>query len=347
MYVAAFAADGTLSGFVQQDAPDAAVDTVVNDVFRADISMRKVSENDASKVLPNSVYGLYKRVVSPLARGAESLQLIAKATTDEHGMLTFKGVLMDREYVVQELEAPDGSLVSKHPIAMTFAVGSDGAPRLATFNDGSGTAEVAENGVIVWKEPQVMVAFDKRPPRATRLPARCSRWWMSGAAWWWSRGRPRRGGARRWKACSWRVRPTASWSSRRLRATCAPTTCRSPWRIRSSGRGKGSCSRWTWLTSSRRRRLRRRLPQRGPRLPGEDGRPVARAARWGRGVRGGRHCRGERRAPATHAHVNARRRGPRGPLLLSTASSSSRCARRARRVRRRRNAHTPCARKTA
>lgn len=169
VYVAAFAADGTLSGFVQQDAPDAAVDTVVNDVFRADISMRKVSENDASKVLPNSVYGLYKRVVSPLARGAESLQLIAKATTDEHGMLTFKGVLMDREYVVQELEAPDGSLVSKHPIAMTFAVGSDGAPRLATFDDGSGTAEVDENGVIVWKEPQVMVAFNKKTPEGDAL----------------------------------------------------------------------------------------------------------------------------------------------------------------------------------
>lgn len=169
VYRAVFEADGTLGGFARQDEPGAAIDTVVNDVFRTDLRIKKVSENDPSKVLPNSTYGLFKREASPFVRGEEPLQLVAKATTDANGYLVFEGVLMGREYVIQELEAPDGSLVSKHPIALTFAVGDDGAPRLVSFDDGSGTAEMDEDGDIVWKEPQVVVEFSKRDPDGAPL----------------------------------------------------------------------------------------------------------------------------------------------------------------------------------
>ena len=168
------AADGT----VQRFAPlgeDGVLDAVVNDVHRTDIRIKKVSETDEGKVLPNSTYGLYKRVAAPEARAASAfpgesgLQLIAKAVTDASGYLVFEGVLMDQEYVIEEIAAPDGSLVSKHPIALTFAVGDDDAPRLVSFDDGSGTAEVDENGDIVWKEPQVIVEFSKRDPDGALL----------------------------------------------------------------------------------------------------------------------------------------------------------------------------------
>ncbi|MBC5583378.1 hypothetical protein H8S61_04100 [Eggerthella sp. NSJ-70] len=170
--------DVAVDGTVERFAPlgeDGVLDAVVNDVHRTDIRIKKVSENDEGKVLPNSTYGLFKRVAAPEARAASAfpgesgLQLVAKATTGADGYLVFEGVLMDREYVIQELEAPDGSLVSKHPIALTFAVGDDGAPRLVSFDDGSGTAEVDESGDIVWKEPQVIVEFSKRDPDGALL----------------------------------------------------------------------------------------------------------------------------------------------------------------------------------
>lgn len=170
--------DVAVDGTVERFAPlgeDGVLDAVVNDVHRTDIRIKKVSENDEGKVLPNSTYGLFKRVAAPEARAASAfpgesgLQLVAKATTGADGYLVFEGVLMDREYVIQELEAPDGSLVSKHPIALTFAVGDDGASRLVSFDDGSGTAEVDENGDIVWKEPQVIVEFSKRDPDGALL----------------------------------------------------------------------------------------------------------------------------------------------------------------------------------
>lgn len=168
------AADGTVERFAPL-GEDGVLDAVVNDVHRTDIRVKKVSETDEGKVLPNSTYGLFKRVAAPEARAASAfpgesdLQLIAKAVTDASGYLVFEGVLMDQEYVIEEIAAPDGSLVSKHPIALTFAVGDDGAPRLVSFDDGSGTAEVDENGDIVWKEPQVIVEFSKRDPDGALL----------------------------------------------------------------------------------------------------------------------------------------------------------------------------------
>lgn len=187
------AADGTVERFAPA-GESGVLDEIVNDVHRTDISIKKVAETDPSKTLPNSTYGLFKRMatqtepdalalmpaslfsaravpgaVEQPTGSADGLQLIAKATTDARGMLSFKGVLMNQEYVIQELAAPDGSLVSKNPIVMTFAVGKDGAPRLASFDDGSGTAEIDADGNIVWNEPQVVIEFAKKNPEGDLL----------------------------------------------------------------------------------------------------------------------------------------------------------------------------------
>lgn len=163
-----------------------------NDVHRADIVIKKVAETNADKVLPGSTYGLYKRSVFPIKAtdntsswmpqafsGVEllsadsfvdtGLQLIAKAITDDKGVLTFEGVLMNESYVIKELVAPDGSLVSQKPIEITFAVDENGKTTISSFDDGSGTAWVDAEGNIVWREPQVMVSFAKVDPQGRLL----------------------------------------------------------------------------------------------------------------------------------------------------------------------------------
>ncbi len=191
VYVAVFETDGTLASFTKR-GETTPVTQIVNDVHRADIAIKKVAETDEGKVLPGSTYGLYKRSSaqpgpegSPasafmrMAAGAgafavetsaeDGLRLIAKATTDKQGILSFKGVLMNEEYVIKELVAPDGSLVSEKPIAITFAVGENGKPEIASFDDGSGTAFVDESGNIVWREPQVVLSLEKRDPEGKLL----------------------------------------------------------------------------------------------------------------------------------------------------------------------------------
>lgn len=181
VYQLVIAADSTMERFAPV-GQSGIMGQVVNDVVRTDISLKKVSETNPSKTLPGSTYGLYKRASAqgPFARvglpllSAEQpldpgLQLIAKATTDADGMLTFKGVLMDQEYVIRELAAPDGSLVSKNPIVMAFAMGEDNVPRLVSFDDGSGTARLDDDGAVVWREPQVIVDFSKEDESGARL----------------------------------------------------------------------------------------------------------------------------------------------------------------------------------
>lgn len=176
VHKAVFAPNGTLSSFAPIGS-SGVVKTIVNDVVRTDISIKKVSELDPAQVLPGSTYGLYKSVAKagPHPQGASlsaqeraALQLIAEATTDQNGILTFKGVLMNQEYVIQERVAPDGSLVSKNPIKISFKVGAGGAPELKSFDDGSGTAQIV-NGDIVWREPQVVVEFQKVDPAGRPL----------------------------------------------------------------------------------------------------------------------------------------------------------------------------------
>lgn len=158
---------GTFEGLKDAEGNLLKDNTVINDVYRTNIVFTKVNEQNTDEVLPGSVYGLYKRVDQDTRRKSsdiemEGLQLIAKATTDENGLLKFEGVLMNTEYVIRELEAPDGSYVSQNPITIAYVVGRDGKPEISHFDGGDGTSKLDEiTGEIIWYEPSVEIEFQK------------------------------------------------------------------------------------------------------------------------------------------------------------------------------------------
>lgn len=140
-----------------------AVKEVINDLQRTDIVLKKVSETNPDNMIPNSVYGLYRMPKTRFFRSRNvdaEPQLIATAKTDQNGILRFEGVLMNQDYMIKELIAPDGSQRSEHPITITFAM-KNGEVVLTSFDDGKGTAKLDEEGNIVWYEPDVIVSFDK------------------------------------------------------------------------------------------------------------------------------------------------------------------------------------------
>ncbi len=128
---------------------------VYNDMPKADLTFKKVSEADPSKKLPGSTYGLFRKG----ANGQN--KLVAKRTTGSDGSVTFEGVFLDTEYTVQELEAPDGYYVSKNPIALKIKKGSDGTITTELVSDGNGTIILDANGNLTWLEPEVIVTFAK------------------------------------------------------------------------------------------------------------------------------------------------------------------------------------------
>jgi uncharacterized surface anchored protein len=136
--------------------------TIINDVLRTDIQIKKVAEEDNSVTLPDSVYGLFKVDVT-----SNKETLVATKKTDENGMLKFEGVLVDVSYTIKEIEAPDGSYVSDSPITITFKKDENGKVVLGTFDGGTNTstggvtATVDEDGNITWLEPSVRYTFDK------------------------------------------------------------------------------------------------------------------------------------------------------------------------------------------
>ncbi|MBR1597910.1 MAG: Cna B-type domain-containing protein [Lachnospiraceae bacterium] len=128
---------------------------LVNDQYRADIVLTKVSEYNPKEALPNSTYGLYKVTD---AVGTE--KLITTAVTDEQGLLTFKGVVTGVTYKVREMAPPDGYYVSKNPVTISFKV-DNGKAVLSAVDGGDGTATIDANGNITWLEPSVIVSFAK------------------------------------------------------------------------------------------------------------------------------------------------------------------------------------------
>ena len=164
IYRAELDENGQFTGLIPEDGTEAADYTIVNDVYRTDITFTKVDENDSSRVIAGSTYGLYKRAgdIRREAAQADRLVKIAEAVTDTDGILTFQGVLMDTEYVIKELRAPDGSYVSENPLKLKFTVMEDGQITIDVIDTGDGTAEIdAGTGTIVWKEPQVDVRITK------------------------------------------------------------------------------------------------------------------------------------------------------------------------------------------
>lgn len=188
IYKAVINENGKCQGLERTDGSSVEGNVVVNDVLRTDISMKKVSEQAPDTVLPGSTYGLYKRTSeipkvnaarmlmnAPKADSEDELEgwtLIATSVTDKDGMLTFKGVLMDTEYMIRELEAPDGSQVSEKPVRITFAADSvTGEVKIASIDNGDGTAEVnPDTGEIIWREPPIMLGFLKTDEAGVPLP---------------------------------------------------------------------------------------------------------------------------------------------------------------------------------
>lgn len=160
IYKAVLDGSGRFTGLQTMDGKEVHNNTVVNDVNRTDIVIEKVDEKNPDRTLPGSTYGLFRRAA--VTRSNDEWVQIAQATTDEKGILRFPGVLLNVEYQIRELAAPDGSYVSANPLSITFAM-DNGTVIVKSFDDGSGTTTVDPvTGKIVWKEPQVQAEFAKK-----------------------------------------------------------------------------------------------------------------------------------------------------------------------------------------
>ena len=156
--------DDPFEGLLNADGSKVSGNRLVNDRPRTDFTFTKVSERDEAKKLSGSTYGLYKTDDT----GTETL--IATEVTDDKGVITFKGLLPERKYLVRELVSPDGYYISKHPIEFTYEYKNgkvqfkDGSP-----TDGAGTVKIV-NGQLVWLEPSVVVSFLKTDMSDHALP---------------------------------------------------------------------------------------------------------------------------------------------------------------------------------
>ncbi len=135
--------------------------TLYNDIPRADFSISKVSEDDTSKKLAGSTYGLYRKNSS----GEEIL--VAEKTTDSDGSISFSGAFVETEYTLKELKAPAGFYVSKNTVS--FKLDKD-TSEIELLSNGNGTAVLDENGNITWLEPVITVDFSKYDEAGDFLP---------------------------------------------------------------------------------------------------------------------------------------------------------------------------------
>lgn len=166
------------------------------EVNRSDLTLTKTDKEDASMVLAGSTYAIYRKssvgvqettsyqastssytlfellgtkavsVVQTL-KGTSSQTtdaskdewvLVSTSVTDENGKITFTGVDVGVEYLIQEISEPSGYQISKDPILVKFVMQDDGSVKLTTIDNGSGTASVDENGSVTWHEPRLKVA---------------------------------------------------------------------------------------------------------------------------------------------------------------------------------------------
>ncbi|CAK7062478.1 MAG: hypothetical protein EUB_00593 [Eubacterium sp.] len=196
VYKAVVDGDGHFEGLTNLDDTKVADNRVVDAAVTTDIVLKKVNEQKPDEVLPDSTYGLFKKVAktAPVQARAFSLfgrdntpevedesewQKIAEATTGQDGYLRFEGVLMGVEYSIRELKAPEGSHVSEKPVNIKFGVNDAGTPviesidlGLADPNDPNSapTASVdPETGEIVWLEPSIVAEISKTDMNANLL----------------------------------------------------------------------------------------------------------------------------------------------------------------------------------
>ena len=142
--------------------------TVINDVHRGDFTFTKVSELDNAQIIPGAKYGLYKTVYANVAGIQVPHELlVATAISDEDGVVTFNGLLMDTEYTVRELSVPVGCYLSANSISFKLTW-TDGHSVVKILDDGDGTITESDDGLL-WQEPQVVVAILKTNSRGKPL----------------------------------------------------------------------------------------------------------------------------------------------------------------------------------
>ena len=138
---------------------------LINEIYRTDLTFTKVSESDEAKKLADSTYGLYA------VADDGSMTQIAVDKTDDKGRITFKGVLINKKYIVRELISPDGFYVSKDALTIGFKLNNGKIVVDPDYLDtGNGTVRIAEDGSLIWLEPEVIVSFLKQDEDGKVLP---------------------------------------------------------------------------------------------------------------------------------------------------------------------------------
>ncbi len=168
---------------------------VTLEVNRSDLTLTKTDKEDNATTLAGSTYGIYRkssvgvtettsyeasktsfnlfellgsRAVSVIQNitekdasntaSSDEWVLVSTSVTDENGKITFSGVDVGVEYMIQEISESSGYQVSKDPILVKFVMQANGSVKLTALDNGFGTANIDENGNITWFAPRLKVA---------------------------------------------------------------------------------------------------------------------------------------------------------------------------------------------
>ena len=190
-----YVADVTGSSFAGLKYTNGAsvTDALKLEVNRSDLTLTKTDKEDTNTLLAGSTYAIYRKssvgvteTTSYKASGttytlfeligssvksvaqvltgntsensSDEWVLVSTAVTDANGKITFSGIDVGVEYLIQEISEPSGYQVSKDPILVKFVMQNDGSVKLTSLDNASGAASVDENGNVTWYEPRLKVA---------------------------------------------------------------------------------------------------------------------------------------------------------------------------------------------
>ena len=107
------------------------------DTKTADVSFTKVDANDASKKLSGAVFAIYD------AQGSE----IKTATSDDNGLVEFKGLEAGKKYTIKETTAPANYIKLKDTDVINVAIDADGTVTLSGAIDTTGETPIVKNSI--------------------------------------------------------------------------------------------------------------------------------------------------------------------------------------------------------
>ena len=150
-----------------------AVSEVLNELYRTDIVLTKVSEQNPDKKLPDAEYVLYRKTNDGEVE-------IAREKTNEDGQIVFNGVIANNVYIIKEVASSAGCYISEKPIVIEITVkeAADGKKKASVASidmgegeDGAETAYIdEETGELVWLEPEIRVSVLKVDEDNNTLP---------------------------------------------------------------------------------------------------------------------------------------------------------------------------------